>query len=85
MLDDYRGCLPRQLLLRLLDRYPLVVETKGGHVTWAPDCIWITSNYDTAHWYKALSYAPIDRRIDVKVNFDEGYSYTAPPACNAGI
>lgn len=30
-------------LLRLLDRYPIQVEIKGGHVNWVPDYIFVTA------------------------------------------
>lgn len=42
--DDYRGTeLPFTLMLRLLDRYPMSVEVKGGYRPWAAKRIIVTS------------------------------------------
>lgn len=44
--DDLRGSNCRfSYLLRLLDRYPMNVEIKGGHANWNPKTIYITSCY----------------------------------------
>jgi hypothetical protein len=46
ILDDLRReSVPYQYLLRLLDRYPIRVETKGGTVEWVPEHIIITAPY----------------------------------------
>jgi len=43
--DDFRaGDMPFNLLLRLLDRYPLQVETKGGFAHWYPKKIILTTS-----------------------------------------
>lgn len=43
--DDFRaGDMPFNLLLRLLDRYPMQVETKGGFTHWCPKKIIITTS-----------------------------------------
>lgn len=45
VLDDFRAKhVNFAFFLRLLDRYPMTVEFKGGHVAWAPKLIIITSN-----------------------------------------
>lgn len=45
IIDDFRSKQVQfSFLLRLLDRYPMTVEFKGGHVNWAPKLIFITSN-----------------------------------------
>lgn len=42
--DDLRpNCFPFNYLLRLLDRYPMTVETKGSTTQWNPKIIIITS------------------------------------------
>lgn len=45
--EDVDMCtfLSRELLLKLLDRYPLTVEIKGGQVEWLATTIYITSNF----------------------------------------
>lgn len=45
LIDDFRTTMCKyNYLLRLLDRYPLRVQIKGGYVEWEPQTIWITSN-----------------------------------------
>jgi len=44
VLDDFRGdWFSYGYLLRLLDRYPMDVEVKGGTVAWCPTTIYITA------------------------------------------
>lgn len=38
--------IPRQIFLRLCDRYPVDINVKGGHRNWKPKIIYFTSNYD---------------------------------------
>ncbi len=55
LLDDFSGAsshFPLCSLLRLLDRYPLLVPTKGGHTWWLPNEVFITSNILPKLWYK---------------------------------
>lgn len=59
-------------LLRLLDRYPMRVEVKGGFTNWAPREIYLTSNMDPSTWYlNALPEhrAALKRRIGHVVQF----------------
>lgn len=49
--DDYRGEYKLQMLLKLLDRYPMQVPIKGGFVEWTPRKIYITSNISPNCWY----------------------------------
>lgn len=44
IIDDFTGNIPFTELLRLTDRYPHQVETKGGMINFAPRNIYITSN-----------------------------------------
>ena len=44
LFDDFRGTIPFCSFLRLLDRYPCTVETKGGYIVkWRAKKIIITS------------------------------------------
>lgn len=44
LIDDFRADMCKfRFLLRLLDRYPLMVAVKGGFVNWVPERIYITS------------------------------------------
>jgi hypothetical protein len=50
--DDFGGSeFKLTYLLKLLDRYPMRVQIKGGFVNWAPRNIWITSNYSPKEWF----------------------------------
>lgn len=71
VLDDFYGWLPWDLLLRLCDRYPLQLETKGGSVEFVAKTIIITSNKPPEEWYKeTIDTAPLTRRI-TKYNWVE--------------
>jgi hypothetical protein len=50
-LDDYRGAGNISFLLRLLDKYPMLVPVKGSYVDWRPKVIFITSNVPWTDWY----------------------------------
>ncbi len=55
LLDDFAGAsshMTLTFLLRLLDRYPVMVPTKGSHTWWHPDHIYVTTNILPALWYK---------------------------------
>ncbi len=55
LLDDFSGAsshFPLCALLRLLDRYPILVPTKGGHTWWMPDEVFVTTNLLPRNWYK---------------------------------
>lgn len=52
VIDEFYGWLPFDLLCRMCDRYPLMVDSKGGHVNFYPKLIIITSNKDPRSWYK---------------------------------
>lgn len=53
-------------LLKLLDRYPMDVEVKGGFTSWVPRRIYITSNVPPEEWYpgaRAVHMAALRRRL----------------------
>ncbi len=55
LLDDFSGAsshFPLCSLLRVLDRYPLLVPTKGGHTWWLPNEVFVTTNLLPKLWYK---------------------------------
>lgn len=51
LLDDYYGNLPYAQLLKMCDRYPLLLPVKGGFVAAAYSTIIITSNAKPKRWY----------------------------------
>lgn len=52
IIDEFYGWLPYDLLCRMCDRYPLMVDTKGGMTNFYPKTIIITSNQEPSKWYK---------------------------------
>lgn len=63
VIDEFYGWLPWDLLLRLCDRYPLLVQVKGGTVSFVAKTIIITSNKPHTQWYKDQYYAAFERRV----------------------
>lgn len=64
IIDEFYGWLPFDLLLRICDRYPLLVETKGGQMQFVAKTIVITTNALPSSWYKSCAYFPaLVRRI----------------------
>lgn len=64
ILDEFYGWVQYDLLLRLLDRYPLRVQTKGGTVEMQATKFVITSNKEWREWYpNVLCHAALERRI----------------------
>lgn len=57
--DDYRGWFSQSYLLRLCDRYPMKVETKGGHVDFLAEKVIFTSNLHPKDWNGFLEWDPI--------------------------
>lgn len=72
VIDDFYGWLPFDFMLRLLDEYPLLVETKGGQAQFMAKRIFITSNKLPEEWYGEDTRFDKDalyRRIDKLVWF----------------
>jgi len=66
--DEFRGGIDIGHLLRWLDRYPVIVEVKGGATALAARKIWITSNIAPIAWYPELdaeTFAALRRRLQV--------------------
>lgn len=56
LFDEFTGSsFPLPYLLKLLDRYPMQVQVKGGFVNWKPRTIIITSNFAPDSWYSGAS------------------------------
>lgn len=52
LIDEFRGQLPFSVILRLLDRYRMTVQVKGGTRQFVADTIYITSPKHPDEWYK---------------------------------
>ena len=72
LFDDFRGQIPFCSFLRLLDRYPCTVETKGGFMKWRAKKIIVTSAlqpedvYDKEKFHADDHIAQLLRRITGK-------------------
>lgn len=62
-LDEFYGWLQWDVLLRLCDRYPLLVETKGGQIQFASKQLFFTSNQTPSKWYKGVYFDALVRRV----------------------
>lgn len=72
VVDEYYGWLAYDTLNRLCDRYPMLVETKGGQVNFVPKLLIFTSNLEVENWYKRVpSWESFLRRIDEVWRFEE--------------
>lgn len=74
ILDDFSGDFVQfRYLLRLLDKYKLKIEYKGGH-SWAVwDTVIITTNIHPSQWYAGVNTAPLKRRIaEIRYCIDRG-------------
>jgi len=63
ILDEFYGWLPFDLLLRLCDRYPLLVESKGGQLQMVCKTIIITTNALPDNWYNNVYFGSFERRV----------------------
>lgn len=63
IIDEFYGWLPFDLCLRICDRYPLLVETKGGNVPFKGENIIFTSNSVPNSWWKNCYFKSFARRV----------------------
>lgn len=66
VVDDFRGEWRPDYILRLIDRYPLRVQTKGGYVNFNSQCVVFTSNLRLAECFAYVdqeSINALNRRI----------------------
>jgi len=63
IIDEFYGWMPFDTLLRVCDRYPLLVETKGGQVNFVARNIIITTNAVPSAWYKNVYFNSFVRRV----------------------
>lgn len=68
VIDEFYGWLPRDLMQRLCDRYPMHVDTKGGAVPFLARRIWVTSNQSPDQWWR-IGLGAMERRL----NGDSGH------------
>lgn len=72
IMDDFYGWIPYDTLLRICDRYPLMVETKGAQTTFLAKTVILTSNNTPAQWYKNINLSAFIRRVDLWIYLGTG-------------
>lgn len=80
VIDEFDGQVGITHLLRWFDKYPCVVEQKGGGCCLIAKRIWITSNIAPEDWYpegKPAQVAALMRRLTV-IKLDKPYQPVAP-------
>lgn len=78
LIDDFRGWIRFQQLLKLLDIYPLRIPIKGSYDYAAWTKVYITSNHSPDSWYNPDSghYLPaLRRRIHRTVHFSNDHPW----------
>lgn len=64
IIDEFYGWMPYDFLIRMLDRYPLLVDTKCGAVFMMAHKFVFTSNKHPKDWYKdSIPYYKLERRL----------------------
>lgn len=79
LIDDFAGSASHMhltTLLKLLDRYPQLVPTKGSHTWFYPTHVYVTTNILPKNWYKwedrAEQYLALERRFAQTLLFERG-------------
>lgn len=81
VIDEFTGQVEITHMLRWLDRYPVLVETKGSGTVLKARKIWITSNLLPENWYSTAPKVQVDalmRRLNVTV-FKKEWTPTETP------
>jgi hypothetical protein len=77
VIDEFDGSINVVHLLRWFDKWPCLVETKGGTVPLQASKFWITSNIAPGNWWADIKLSHLDalnRRITNEVEFKEPFS-----------
>jgi len=75
VIDEMGGWLPRVLCQRLIDRYPMHVETKGGSKPFLAELVIFTSNKPPDMWWPRVGLGAMERRLQEPL----GFVYFFPP------
>lgn len=68
IVDEFRGQISIEHLLKWFDQYPCFVEEKGGQLALKAKTMWICSNLPPEQWYPAMdpeTFAALRRRLTV--------------------
>lgn len=64
VIDEFAHWATREFMCRLCDRYPLIVDTKGGAVQFVAKKIIITSNLHPDQWWPKIGLGAMKRRLE---------------------
>jgi len=70
VIDEFYGWFPYDLLLRLLDKYPMQVSIRGSAANFVAEHVILSSNAHPTEWYKFATYRTkgypaLYRRLDL--------------------
>lgn len=74
LIDDFHNNFKLDYMLRLLDKYPMKLNVKGGHTYKVAKKIYITSNIDPEYWYPNcpdVHRAALQRRITTHIKMSQ--------------
>jgi len=63
IIDEFYGWIPRTQMQVICDRYPTIVDYKGGARNFLATKIWITSNEPPEQWWSRIGLGAMERRL----------------------
>jgi len=63
IIDEFYGWIPRTMMQVICDRYPAIIDTKGGARNFTATKIWITSNDPPEQWWHRAGLGAMTRRL----------------------
>jgi len=63
IIDEFYGWIPRTMMQVICDRYPAIIDTKGGARNFLATKIWITSNDAPEAWWHRVGLGAMERRL----------------------
>ena len=80
IIDDFRPVkeMSFQMMLRLVDRYPMQVETKGGRVNFAPKRVIITTPKSISETFRHLDFIQEENIQQMKRRFPHQLEFGIP-------
>lgn len=76
VIDEFRGQIAIEHMLKWCDKYKCLVEEKGGQIPLKATKIWIASNQNPRNWWKDLdeeTYQAFRRRVNI-IEFTDAYN-----------
>lgn len=63
VIDEFYGWIAHNFMLRLCDRQPIMVQSKGGNVPFVAKRLFITSNKAPSEWWPRTGLGAMERRL----------------------